>query len=424
MALSLASPEPPSDLTDYVRKSDPSFVWSRGGKIETPGATVYDLKLTSQTWHDIKWEHGLQVFVPTGTKPTATFVLWNQGGSPSPSSALLGVLLAEKMQAPVVFLYGVPNQPLFGGKKEDALIAETFVRYLETGDGTWPLLFPMVKSVTAAMDAVQAFAAKEWDGHKVTHFIITGASKRGWTSWLTAATSDPRVKAIAPLVIDTLNMQQQMPNQVKSFGRFSDMIRDYTDRKLVPVPDTPAAKKLWAMIDPWVYRDRLKLPKLIINGTNDPYWTLDALNFYWDDLPGEKRLLYVPNAGHGLNETDTNGHGNRDRAVNTLCAFCRSQVKGESFPKLTWKFADDQPDMVELPVQSDATFKTLRFWSANSATRDFRPVRWSATESKQPTLEVKRPATGFCAFFAEAEYEKAGLTFYLSTQLRILEQKK
>src|SRR5262249_55112259 len=159
----------------------------------------------------------------------------------------------------------------------------TFVRYLESKDGTWPLLFPMVKSVVSAMDALQAFAKEEWK-FDVNSFIITGASKRGWTTWLTAATGEKRVKAIAPFVIATLNMPEHAKNQVKAFGKPSEMIKDYTERNLVPIPDTPEAKKLWTMIDPWVYREKLTVPKLLVNGTNDPYWPLDALNSYWNDL--------------------------------------------------------------------------------------------------------------------------------------------
>src|SRR5438093_4658446 len=108
--------------------------------------------------------------------------------------------LARKTRAPVAFLYHIPNQPLLDGKKEDALIAETFVRYLKTKDGAWPLLFPMVKSLVRAMDALQDFCKKEL-GLEIRRFIVSGASKRGWTTWLTGAV-DPRVEAIVPVVID------------------------------------------------------------------------------------------------------------------------------------------------------------------------------------------------------------------------------
>lgn len=418
------APKPPSDLTDYVAKPDASFAWKMNGKAETDAGTVYTLDLVSQTWQNIPWQHKVQVFVPKGVKPTPTVVLWNQGGAPNAGNELFGARIAQLVGAPVVFVYGIPNQPLLGGHREDALIAETFLRYLKTKDGSWPLLFPMVKSLVRAMDAVQAFAKEEWKAD-VKQFVVTGASKRGWTSWLTAATGDPRVKAIAPLVIDTLNMPVQSQNQVTAFGKPSLMIRDYVERGLVPVPDTTEARKLWTMIDPWVYRDKLTLPKMIINGANDPYWPLDALNSYWDDLKGEKYVLYVPNAGHDLREADANGKKDLvpTRALNTLAAFCKCQIFDKPMPKMTW-VCKEADGVCRLDVESAAKVKAARVWRAQSDTRDFRPARWTAEPRDPGSVTIKAPEKGFAAFYAEYEYELDGLTFTLCTQLRILEAKK
>ena len=426
-AFTFAAPEipaPPGDLVEYVTKKDDSFSWKLTDTRQSDTGTIYEIDLISQTWHDIKWDHKLQVFMPKNAKPQATMVLWNQGGKPDLLSGVLGLQIAARVKAPVAFLFGVPKQPLFDGKKEDSLIAETFVRYLETKDGSWPLLFPMVKSVVKAMDAIQEFARKEWD-FEVKSFVVTGASKRGWTSWLTAATGDKRVKAIAPIVIDTLNMPVQMKNQVNAFGKPSEMIRDYTARKLVPIPNTPEAKKLWLMIDPWVYREKLTMPKMIINGANDPYWPLDALNSYWDDLKGDKWLMYVPNAGHDLRERDKDGK--REllpmRAVNTLSAFAHCMIFDKPMPGMSW-VCDEKQGICRLEVTAGAKMKSMRIWQAESDTRDFRKAHWvEDTESRFPAT-VLAPEKGFRAFYAETEYDLDGLKFTLCTQIRILEAAK
>ncbi len=407
-------------LLEYVNKKDDSFSWKLKEKIKHDLGDVYNLELVSQTWHGIKWEHQLHVYVPQGVKPTETILLWNQGGKASPTSIVLGMELAKKANAPVAFLYGIPNQPLFDGKKEDALIAETFVRYLKTGDESWPLLFPMVKSLTKAMDALQAFAMREWN-FVIRFFVVTGGSKRGWTAWLTGA-SDPRVKAIAPLVIDTLNMQKQLPHQLKSYGRYSEMIDDYVKRDLVPAPKTERAMKLWSMVDPWVYRDKLTMPTMIINGANDPYWTVDALNLYWDDLKSPRWVEYVPNAGHNLLENKFDP----TRVANTLGVFARHQIHGVPMPKLSWQH-DDFAGKARLTVQSDVPPKKARLWVADADKRDFRKSTWqeqpALLDGKSIVGTVAEPKDGFRAFYGEMEFQSDGMTYYLSTQVRVLEKK-
>jgi PhoPQ-activated pathogenicity-related protein len=407
-------------LEEYVNRPDPAFAWKLLEKKETEQGTIYDFHLVSQVWQNIKWEHQFQIYQPKDAAASATMLLWNTGGRANAGNIALGMELARKTKTPCAFLYGIPNQPLLGDKKEDGLIALTFVLYLHTQDENWPLLFPMVKSVVKAMDAIQAFSKQEWK-KPVEKFIIAGGSKRGWTTWLTAA-ADERVAAIVPCVIDTLNMPAQMPHQLKSFGKYSIMIHDYTSTGLVPMPSSPDAKRLWSMVDPFAYRDKLTMPKLIVNGNNDPYWSTDALNLYWDDLKGDKWVLYVPNAGHNLEQHLPHGVKDRARAINGIAAFARHQVTGKPMPKLDWKHTTEG-DKLRLTIDSSTPSLAARLWLADADNYDFRGSRWHEKpmqiDKNRVVGVVDAPKEGCEAFYGELEYEIDGIRYQLSTQLRI-----
>ncbi|HLJ55700.1 MAG TPA: PhoPQ-activated protein PqaA family protein, partial [Chthonomonadaceae bacterium] len=261
-----------ADFDSYIKRPEPAFKWEKTGEQKMAGGTVYELHLVSQTWHGMNWEHRLQVFVPEHAANPHFCALLNTGGNGGAQDALLGVTAANAIGSPFAILYNIPNQPLYGGLKEDALIVYTWKKYLETGDDTWPLHFPMAKAVIKAMDAIQAFLPQAGQP-PVTEFLVTGASKRGWTTWLAAATRDRRIKAIVPMVIDTLNLPAQSKHQLEAYGKFSEQIADYTTQGINDKLNTPEGKRLIALEDPYSYRDRMSLPKLLILGTNDRYWT-------------------------------------------------------------------------------------------------------------------------------------------------------
>ncbi len=411
--------------------------------------TAHQIRLTSQTWQGAAWTHDLQVYEPAEVKYPDHMLLFITGGANKIDNPVFrhsaeGLAFVKACGARVAVLPQVPNQPLMGGKVEDDLIAETFVRYLATKDETLPLLQPMVKSAVKAMDAVQEWAKQE-KRPVPKGFVVSGASKRGWTTWLTGAV-DPRVIAIAPMVIPTLNMKAQNKHQLDSWGKYSEQIEDYTRRGLMEKIDTPDGAKLWKLIDPYTYRDRLTMPKLQINGTNDPYWTLDSMNLFWDDLKGSKYVVYLPNAGHGLEQ-------HREWAVNGVGALFRHVATGREMPAPEWSLdgehntlgakgvIEDSRDRVTLIVKMKRDVpgpKRVEYWKARSKDQDFRNATWKPVADADPEPEdaklgrdvldpkhwtyaeiLGRPGSGYAAVFADFTFEIDELEYHLSSQIFI-----
>jgi PhoPQ-activated pathogenicity-related protein len=415
-------------LAEYVRRPDASYAWKKRREGQAGLGRYVELTLTSQTWKDTVWKHQLFLLKPAAVAPgNKHAVLFIAGGSwkpeleapPAPGEKLpkeaeLFSLLAEQFHTPVAVLMQVPEQPILGGKKEDAAIAYTFQQFLKTGDEDWPLLLPMVKSAVRAMDAVQEAADKEWNA-KLETFTVSGASKRGWTTWLTGAV-ETRATALAPMVIDVLNMNAQLKLQRETWGDLSEEISDYKEQGIDRQSETPRGKALNKMVDPYQYRERYTQPKLILLGTNDRYWPVDALNLYWDDLPGEKYVLYVPNNGHGLKDYP--------RLFGAMQALNDRARLGTKMPKLDWKFTESG-EQLQLVITSDIKPLKVDAWTASTPTKDFRDSTWTSrpAESRGAGYHaaLPRPAKGHAALFAELTFESEVPGGYqLSTQLHII----
>ena len=421
---------PATALADYVGKKDDSYKWFKRSEGEYAGTKYVEIILTSQTWKDIVWKHQLFILKPekcnAASKHALLFITgggWKDelalpGESKLPREAPLFAEMANKFQTPIAILLHVPQQPIFEGKKEDQAIAFTFSQYLKTEDPTWPLLMPMVKSAVRGMDATQAVAKAEFN-LDIETFTVSGASKRGWTTWLTGA-ADKRATALAPMVIDTLRMDQQMDLQKLSFGDLSEEVGDYKEQGLDKVVNTPKGQNLLKIVDPYRYRAAFTQPKLIILGTNDPYWPLDALNLYYDDLPGEKYILYCPNNVHGLKDYP--------RIFGSLNALHHKITDHKRLPKLKWDFAEADGKLT-LHVSCDMKPTKVSTWSASAGTRDFRKSEWKSSESEiagdKYVCALPVPSQGYAAMFAEAVFEEEGeMPYFFSTNLRIVGGKK
>ena len=403
----------PGELFGYLEAAKGTSAWEVVGTQPAGTGRVTEIRLRSQVWRGIPWQHTLTVYEP-GTVLVEDVVVLYISGDPNRGDALLGSTGASLAGLRFAILTSVPNQPLFG-LREDALIAHTFERYLAEGDPDWPLLLPMTRSAHAAMEALEALAPELW-GVRLRGFVVTGASKRGWTAYLAAATAPERVLGIAPIVYDFLNIPLQLAHQVESLGAPSDMLRDYTARGLTGVFGAdPAAARLAWLVDPYSYRYALTMPKLVVVGSNDPYWTVDATSLYWPGLPDPKLLLVVPNAGHGVLDLG--------RVLASIAAFARLVARGEDVPRVG-SVVRYTSEGAALRVTADREPAEARLWVAESPTRDFRQARWEARglprEEGAWAAAVAPAPAGYRAFFAELAFPVDGLRLYVSTPTRVL----
>ena len=247
-------------LDDYVHSIDESYEYNLIKTVSGEGYKAYIVDLTSQSYltkseiNRTEWKHWLTIVRPDVIKhKTGMLVIGagdNDGKVPSGPDQL-SIEYAKATNSVVASLGMVPNQPLtFVGENkprwEDAIIAYTWNKFFLTGDSRWPARMAMTKSAIAAMDTIQIVFKK----NNIKDFVITGASKRGWTTWTTAAT-DSRVIAIIPLVIDMLNIKPSFEHHWQAYGFWAPAVQDYVDINIMDWWGSLESEALFKIVDPF-----------------------------------------------------------------------------------------------------------------------------------------------------------------------------
>ena len=415
----LAASQEFTALDRYVQAPDPSFRYELVSTIPGEGIATHVLDMVSQNWltkaevDRTEWRHWLTMIKPERVATPIGLLLISGGsnGSKPPSGPhLILAAIARETGAVTAELRMVPNQPLtFAGdgqpRREDSLIVYTWNQHLRTGDGKWPARLPMTKAAVRAMDAVTAFLkTPQGGGVTVDRFVVAGGSKRGWTTWTTAAV-DRRVIACVPMVIDVLNCEKALVHHWRAYGFWAPAIKDYSDGRIMDWTGTPQMRALMDIEDPYSYRDRLTLPKYIVNAAGDEFFPPESSQFYFADLPGEKYLRYVPNADHSLSQSD---------GPFSLLAYFQAIVTNTPRPRFYWK-ADREAGSIRLRT-IDPPSQVLLWQASNPKARDFRLVTIGKAWTSSPVqgengiyaASIPKPPQGYSAFFLELTYPSAG----------------
>ncbi len=286
----------------------------------------------------------------------------------------MSLLKSQIPNAPITFA----DDPLQESRDGDSIIAYTWATYLEdTSDPVQNIFLPMTRAAVRSMDTMQDFMS-ELLGSPTEYFTISGASKRGWTTWLTGAMDQERVAAIVPIVWDAINLSEVFHHQWRSYGGWSFALKDFVENGVMEYLDTQEMMDLQNLIDPHFYRTRLTMPKFVMTGLMDEFQMPVDEQYWWDDMPSgpddssalpngnSKWLLKNPNTEHSY----ITGLGVSIPVMGTWLTYL---LNGWELPYLTWDYNETNGDITVQTFGGDVY--SAQIWFASSChdlRRDFR----------------------------------------------------
>ena len=364
-----------TSMEDYIESTKDEFSYEIEEIIYKEEWTGYHIKMISGEWLDnkkvseVNWWHNVDIIIPKEVKTSSGIMFIDNGVSSENYFRLDDEVInySNKLGAIIVNVSNIPFQPvnfLESNQEsflEDDLIAFAWNKFLKSGgskkDLEWLPRLPMTRAVVRSMDLAQEIAIQ--NNIQLDNFVVSGASKRGWTAWTTAAV-DKRVVGVVPMVIDLLNVIPSFENHYRSYGEFSLAVQEYVNYEIPDWMQTDEFKTLLEYVEPYSFKESFTMPKYIINAGSDEFFSTDSWQYYYDELPGNKLLRYVPNRNHSLDGRYLN---------DDLVSYFNRIVNDAEMPELNWKLNEDY---LEATIDYDGDYSVSLWVAENSDGRDFR----------------------------------------------------
>lgn len=402
-----------SPLDTYVNRVDPNYGWrDTGARVSMLlGGTGHLLNVTSQQWLDPSrahlkdggsiWSHQALTIVPKNMKIRNKGLIYITGGcnenpqvpkaadeEPAAVDAVsddIGIVAVVLNQIPNCHMV-YPSDPEQKPREEDAVIAWAWNMFLETGDPEWLPRLPMVKAAMAGMRAAEEYT-KQAGLADIDGWLVAGASKRGWTTWLVGAVncpSCPKIDAIAPIVPIVPNLREGVHHMWQAYGGFTFAFSDYAAVNFTQRMDDDRTTELLKIVDPISYVDRLeRLPKTVLLSAGDEFMMMEWTQNWFDRFTGETHLYIADNAEHSM----ATGIVGLFRTVST---FANSVFLGGTRPSFSWEL-DTKAGKITVRVpqehQDDCKVVLRHAHTLSAKRRDFRLVG---------AAETREDGTTFC----------------------------
>merc|ERR1719414_1820775 len=171
-----------------------------------------------------------------------------------------------------------------------------------------------------------------------------------------AAAFDSRVKAIMPGCADP-NVKGFIRDVLPDSGKPPLSTAEYARRHPLARQDNKSSKKLFEVIDPLNYIDKLRMPKLFMSAGNDDFTHPDSLGGWWSKLPEPKSHVMLPNLPHLGQMTPWD-------FLPAAVAFAKGVMMDRKMPEITWDISNSSGAITMRQASSHAP-RRVTLWSAS-----------------------------------------------------------